>query len=281
MDLFPFCLNKSIEEISGRFISLKMFYRGPIGSKSILTLPTIINSGIKLSLKELIKQLRINKQSLLPRKNIKETFYKYNVETDEFFCTITTELMSKCLDFKDEKTKKILSIILNFNIRNLPISFLEEYFKKNIDFLFECLSKTTLNDEQKIGLISKIISKNNTLFYDDALKRICINYNYLIVERVINENELQKLYFDSSKKFSKSFTSMDEKEKRNTIVEMLSDYFISNNDFPILIKTLIEDDTEELKLELRDRLVYVSTMGLLDSTNPQDLKKCKKNAVSR
>ena len=157
----------------------------------------------------------------------------------------------------------------------IPSDFEFLKYDAQIKDLYEKNQKK-INDSNSYEFI-----KNNTLFYDDALKRICINYNYLIVERVINENELQKLYFDSSKKFSKSFTSMDEKEKRNTIVEMLSDYFISNNDFPILITTLIEDDTEELKLELRDRLVYVSTMGLLDSTNPQDLKKCKKNAVSR
>lgn len=165
---------------------------------------------------------------------------------------------------------------LNFFQKNLPVFFDEKYFSRNLDFLMNCLSKRTISDAQKKSLITKVIINNDVFFYEDILEILIRNYNYLIIERIINEKELQELYFESSRVLSKSFNTLPEVEKRNTIIELISDYFIANDDLPPLIKTLIKDSSDELKLELRDRLVYVSTMGLLDSGNPQDIKNAKR-----
>lgn len=105
LDLFLFCNNSSIESITGRFLTLKfMNSNNVVNNIEKINFPTIIQSGIKLNIKMLIEFLRHTKNSIY--KELTHTVFNYDEQTGSFSCTLTPELISKCLYMKEGIEKK-------------------------------------------------------------------------------------------------------------------------------------------------------------------------------
>lgn len=76
------------------------------------------------------------------------------------------------------------------------------------------------------------------------------NFNYLLRERIVDKKVLNKLYFDGC--YAEGFS------------DKLKEYYDMYGSFPDLFRTLLVETNDSNQLELRDRLVYVATMKLLD-----------------
>lgn len=143
---------------------------------------------------------------------------------------------------------KILSVILNYAdskelYKNVICKFNLYEFTKNIMFFKE-------NNLDYLDFCNSVISYGNygLLFCD--IEKAFKNYDYLLQQNILNRDLLNKIYFENA--------------TGNNAKELFLDYIRKNGMIPDLFRTLLVDDTDKNKLELRDRLVYVSTMQLLD-----------------
>ena len=95
-----------------------------------------------------------------------------------------------------------------------------------------------------------IVAGNNYNLLSCSIKDALANYQYLVDQKLISERVLRKLYFDDA--------------TGNTPADMLKSYYEKHKELPELFNSLLIEHNDKNKLELRDRLVYVSTMHLLD-----------------
>ena len=145
---------------------------------------------------------------------------------------IFTKLL-KSIDVNDSNLIDLSNSIEKFNI---------SIFDKNVSY-FKNIGLS--NDE----IVQIIIDDNFNIFsatIDEAKK----NYDYLIEQKIIDINILNRLIFDDC-------VSAD-------FYESLKKYILIHRNIPDLFSSLLVENNELNKLELRDRLIYVSTLNSLD-----------------
>lgn len=134
--------------------------------------------------------------------------------------------------------------------------FSDVHYVENVRYLVETLGV------DKSSLSDLIVTGNNYNLLNCSIRDFFDNYKYLREQKLVSESILKKIYFGDA--------------LGNTPEEMLKDYYKKHNELPELFNSLLIEHTEKNKFELRDRLVYVSTMHLLDDNfNYMQLEKAK------
>lgn len=98
--------------------------------------------------------------------------------------------------------------------------------------------------------VSEFVLDNNFNLLSANIRNAFDNFQYLLDQKIIPEALLKKLYFGNA--------------TGNTAEELFKNYLSQNGCIPNLFNSLVIESNDANKLELRDRLIYVSTMNLLN-----------------
>lgn len=186
---------------------------------------------------------------------------------DKIYYRNTYEFTNKLIESVKKKNTKIdfslnkieltnadeCSVIFTKVIKNLGSKEISDFSKALENFNVSTFDKN-ISFMKSIGMstdeIADCIIDGNYNVMSYSFEEAENNFNYLLNERVIDKKVLNKLYFDGC--YSESFN------------DKLKEYYDINGSFPDLFRTLLVEANDSNQLELRDRLVYVATMKLLD-----------------
>ncbi len=170
---------------------------------------------------------------------------EFSVNSPEHY---SDERLRILLDEKKNNCKEIDFLNTYINRENIELSDIlklkinMETFSKNIEFLKVFSTK----DE----FLFSFLNENKEAFNSDLLKNIYDNYKYLESQNIIDSKNLKKIYFNFD------FDSFE--DFYNKIVK--DSYKV---DFD-LISTLMNKPSDEIRLDLRDRLVLSATLKYLN-----------------
>ncbi len=145
------------------------------------------------------------------------------------------------------------------------VNYNEESFKKNVDFFIKMQKNLKSREINFTDQDISVIFINNPSFFKVSIEdTILQNFTYLVNEKIVSEQSLQQIYFNQINK-TELATS---KVKRGIyldeiLLEVFCNSYISQKTIPKLIGTLAVEPNEKNQLELRDRLIFVSTMGYI------------------
>ena len=128
--------------------------------------------------------------------------------------------------------------------------FSDVHYVENVRYLVETLGV------DKSGLSDLIVTGNNYNLLGISHKECKKNFEYLRKQKIISYNNLKKLFFEDI--------------DGNDFDDMVKKYYDKYKCFPPLYNSLLVESNDKNKLELRDRLVYISTMQLLDDNYSDD-----------
>lgn len=154
------------------------------------------------------------------------------------------------IDGEIEGADMILGEVVSLTKRDFAYS---KIFK---DFDYDTFASNViwLTADMSLGIgiedVAKIIVDENYGLLSTMIDEVYHNFNYLVKQDIVPYSVLKELYFGDA--------------VGNTPEEMLKDYFKKHRSFPELFSTLLVKGNDTNLLELRDRLVYVATMQLLD-----------------
>lgn len=165
------------------------------------------------------------------------------IESSEFATQILKQI------FKNTPKEKIkINILDKYN---------EEAFLSNIRFLNHIVPEN-ITDEEKNNIIANMITNNPQLLNAKIEETVINNYQYLVNQKILSEEEMYSYYFGLSPK--RQIEQIDE----NVVKEALEYAFrIKKENSPLLL-TLVVNATTKKKLELRDRLLLTSCISYDD-----------------
>lgn len=145
---------------------------------------------------------------------------------------IVTEIIKKMYNSND-RSKIFGSFIKDFEY---------DTFKNNVSYL----CSLGFNKSDITEFVVRGCYGIGSVSFDEAFS----NYEYLLNQKILDKSILDSLYFSNA--------------EGSTLAEKFKNYCLSSHDIPDLFKTLMVKGNDNNRLELRDRLIYVSTMQFLD-----------------
>lgn len=213
-----------------------MDYKDNISEYKGILKVVVLPNGIKLAV-----PVNIVKRRLLSVSEKKERLHNALIDYISFNDNDFNQVIKKVL--KDASSKSSSSYICDIDVKS---------FKYN----YESLKKRGITNEQFIILCSKIPN-----LLTASLIQAYENFNYLKNQKIVNKEVLSKVLLGSE---ACDFPSLEE------FIDYFMDYYNKHNEIPEMLDILLVKDSKINQLELRDRLVSVTTLGLMSDLSDED-----------